>query len=139
MATVPANRHTPSGPSVKSGASVIRYEIAPSPRLAAAVIESGAVGCRVCQVADVRTAPSVHSDLDERTRRPRHGWASVTPTEQHVVDLVAEGLTNPKIAERLLMGRGTVKTHLEHVFAKTGLRNRAELAAATIHHKHQHP
>ena len=71
--------------------------------------------------------------------RPRHGWASLTPTEQHVVDLVAEGLTNPEIAERLLMGRGTVKTHLEHVYAKTGLRNRAELAAATIHHKHQQP
>jgi predicted ATPase/class 3 adenylate cyclase/DNA-binding CsgD family transcriptional regulator len=70
-------------------------------------------------------------------RRPRHGWASLTPTEQHVVELVAEGLTNPEIAERLLMGRGTVKTHLEHVFAKTGLRNRAELAAAVIRHKRQ--
>ena len=53
-----------------------------------------------------------------------HGWASLTPTEQRVVDLVAEGLTNPEIAERLLMARGTVKTHLEHVFAKTGYRNR---------------
>ena len=74
----------------------------------------------------------------ERTR-PRHGWASLTPTEQHVVELVAEGLTNPEIAERLLMGRGTVKTHLEHIFAKTGLRNRAELAAAAIQHKHEQP
>ena len=62
--------------------------------------------------------------------RPSHGWASLTPTEQRVVELVAEGLTNPEIAERLLMARGTVKTHLEHVFAKTGYRNRAELAAA---------
>ena len=71
--------------------------------------------------------------------RPRHGWASLTPTEQQVVELVAEGLTNPEIAERLLVGRGTVKTHLEHVFAKTGLRNRAELAAATMQHKHDQP
>ena len=62
--------------------------------------------------------------------RPNHGWASLTPTEQRVVDLVTEGLTNPEIAERLLMARGTVKTHLEHVFAKTGYRNRAELAVA---------
>jgi DNA-binding CsgD family transcriptional regulator len=62
--------------------------------------------------------------------RPQHGWASITPTEQRVVDLVAEGLTNPEIAERLLMARGTVKSHLEHIFAKTGYRNRAELAAA---------
>ena len=69
--------------------------------------------------------------------RPSHGWASLTPTEQRVVDLVAEGLTNPQIAERLLMARGTVKTHLEHVFAKTGYRNRAELAAAAAQRQSQ--
>ena len=69
--------------------------------------------------------------------RPRHGWASLTPTEARVVKLVAEGLTNPEIAEQLLMARGTVKTHLEHVYAKTGHRNRAELAAAVVQHDHE--
>ena len=68
--------------------------------------------------------------------RPRHGWASLTPTEQRVVELVMAGHTNPEIAERLLMGRGTVKTHLEHVYAKTGCRNRAELAAVAVEHRH---
>jgi predicted ATPase/class 3 adenylate cyclase/DNA-binding CsgD family transcriptional regulator len=67
--------------------------------------------------------------------RPRHGWASLTPTEHRVAEFVAEGLTNPEIGERLLMARGTVKTHLEHIFAKTGHRNRAELAAAVIQHR----
>jgi DNA-binding CsgD family transcriptional regulator len=62
-------------------------------------------------------------------KRPHHGWASLTPTELQVVALVSEGLTNPQIAERLLMGRATVKTHLEHVFTKLGMRTRAELAA----------
>jgi DNA-binding CsgD family transcriptional regulator len=38
-------------------------------------------------------------------------------------------LTNPQIAERLLMGRATVKTHLEHVFTKLAVHTRAELAA----------
>ena len=52
------------------------------------------------------------------------------PPKQRVVKLVAEGLTNPEIAAQLLMARGTVKTHLEHVYAKTGHRNRAELAVA---------
>jgi non-specific serine/threonine protein kinase len=46
-----------------------------------------------------------------------------------VVTLVAEGLTNPQIAERLLMGRATVKSHLEHVFTKLDIHTRAELAA----------
>jgi predicted ATPase/class 3 adenylate cyclase/DNA-binding CsgD family transcriptional regulator len=68
--------------------------------------------------------------------RPRHGWASLTPTEQQVVELVVAGHTNPEIAGRLLMGRGTVKSHLEHVYAKTGCRNRAELAAVAVEHRH---
>jgi DNA-binding CsgD family transcriptional regulator len=62
-------------------------------------------------------------------KRPSFGWDSLTPTELACVDLVAEGLTNPQIGERLFIGRGTVKTHLTHVFAKLGVRSRAELAA----------
>ena len=65
-------------------------------------------------------------------QRPRHGWASLTPTELQVVALAADGLTNPHIAERLLMGRATVKTHLDHVFTKTGLHSRTELAAEYV-------
>ena len=62
-------------------------------------------------------------------KRPHHGWASLTPTEERVVALVTEGLTNPEIAQRLLMGRATVKTHLEHIFTKLGVHSRADLAA----------
>lgn len=58
------------------------------------------------------------------------GWESLTPTELRVVEQVAAGLTNPQIAEALLMSRATVKTHLVHVYAKLGITNRAELAAA---------
>ncbi len=62
-------------------------------------------------------------------RRPRHGWLSLTPTELRVVELVAEGCTNPQIADRLMMGRATVKTHLDHVYAKVGVSGRSQLAA----------
>jgi ATP/maltotriose-dependent transcriptional regulator MalT len=62
-------------------------------------------------------------------RRPRTGWASLTPTELDVVRLVAEGLSNPGIGNRLFISRGTVKTHLSHVYAKLGVANRTELAA----------
>ena len=54
---------------------------------------------------------------------------SLTPTEREVVKLLAEGLTNPQIAERLYIGRGTVKTHVAHIFAKLGVSTRAELAS----------
>lgn len=65
-------------------------------------------------------------------RRPTFGWHSLTPTELEVVRLAAEGLTNPQIGERLFIGRGTVKTHLAHVFAKLGVANRSELAAEAV-------
>ena len=42
---------------------------------------------------------------------------------------MAAGRSNPEIAEALLMGRTTVKTHLGHIFTKLGITNRAELAA----------
>jgi DNA-binding CsgD family transcriptional regulator len=62
-------------------------------------------------------------------KRPSAGWASLTPTELRIVDLVAAGLTNPQIAERMFIARGTVKVHLGHIFAKLGVSTRAELAA----------
>jgi DNA-binding NarL/FixJ family response regulator len=49
-----------------------------------------------------------------------------------VARLAAQGLTNPAVGERLFVSRGTVKTHLEHVYAKLGVHNRAELAAAAV-------
>jgi predicted ATPase/class 3 adenylate cyclase/DNA-binding CsgD family transcriptional regulator len=66
--------------------------------------------------------------------RPSTGWDSLTPTERQVVELVAFGLTNPQIGERLFVTRGTVKTHLAHIFTKLGLANRAELAAEVVRH-----
>ena len=62
-------------------------------------------------------------------KRPTAGWASLTPTELRTVALVAAGLTNPQIAERMFIARGTVKVHLSHVFAKLGVSTRSELAA----------
>ena len=65
-----------------------------------------------------------------RRKRPAHGWASLTPTERQVVELVVEGLTNPRIGERLFISKRTVQTHLANVFGKLGVSTRAELAAA---------
>jgi DNA-binding CsgD family transcriptional regulator len=62
--------------------------------------------------------------------RPTSGWGSLTPAEREVVDLAVGGLTNPDIGARLFMSRSTVKAHLSHVYAKLGVANRTELAAA---------
>jgi DNA-binding CsgD family transcriptional regulator len=61
--------------------------------------------------------------------RPQYGWKSLTATEQNVARLVAEGLSNPQIGDRLFVSRRTVQTHLAHIFAKLGISSRAHLAA----------
>ncbi len=65
-------------------------------------------------------------------KRPTFGWQSLTPTERRVVELVAEGLSNPQIAERMFIARGTVKVHLAHVFTKLEVNSRAQLAAMAV-------
>jgi DNA-binding CsgD family transcriptional regulator len=62
--------------------------------------------------------------------RPRTGWEALSPTELDVVRLVAEGLTNPGIGDRLFMSRRTAETHVRHALVKLGVATRVELAAA---------
>jgi predicted ATPase/DNA-binding CsgD family transcriptional regulator len=63
-------------------------------------------------------------------RRPAFGWASLTPAERDVADLVARGLTNPEIGARLGVSAGTIKDHVSSALRKLSVRTRAELAAA---------
>jgi DNA-binding CsgD family transcriptional regulator len=61
-------------------------------------------------------------------KRPASGWASLTPTERDVVQLVGEGLGNKDAAARLFVSPRTVESHLTHVYTKLGLPSRVQLA-----------
>jgi len=63
-------------------------------------------------------------------RRPTFGWDSLTATERKVATLLAEGRTNPEIAQDLVMGRETVKSHVSSILRKLGLANRTQVASA---------
>ena len=56
------------------------------------------------------------------------GWAAMTTAELAVARLVAEGLTNREVAERLFISPHTVNSHLRHVFSKLRINSRVELA-----------
>ena len=59
--------------------------------------------------------------------RPANARRSLTKRERQVVELISEGLTNPEIAERLVISLHTAKTHVSHIFAKLGVASRSEL------------
>jgi DNA-binding CsgD family transcriptional regulator len=56
-----------------------------------------------------------------------HGWEALTTSELAVARLVADGLTNREVADRLFVSPHTVNSHLRHVFAKLGINSRVEL------------
>jgi DNA-binding CsgD family transcriptional regulator len=60
------------------------------------------------------------------------GWASLTETERAVASLVAEGLSNQQVADRMFLSRHTVDFHLRHIFRKLGVGSRVVLARLVL-------
>jgi DNA-binding NarL/FixJ family response regulator len=90
------------------------------------------LGIRAVAAGDALFAPSVTRRLIEafvdghRELQPPPELEELTPRELEVLRLLARGLSNAEIAERLVVSPTTVKTHVARVLAKLGLRDRVQ-------------
>jgi DNA-binding NarL/FixJ family response regulator len=71
----------------------------------------------------IEGSPEPSADGSDRRTAPR-----LTPREKQIVQQICEGLKNKEIAQTLSITAGTVKVHLMHIFEKTGVKDRFELA-----------
>ena len=70
--------------------------------------------------------PAIQHHVVAAVNAPAEPPDDLTPREAEVLGLIAEGLTNAEIAERLVVSAATVKSHVNHIFAKIGVRDRAQ-------------
>jgi DNA-binding NarL/FixJ family response regulator len=115
--------------ALRVGASGFLLKDAPADRLLEAI--------RVVAAGDALLAPSITRRLiGHFTRAARPGsdvperLRELTGRELEVLRLVAEGLSNAEIARTLVLGETTVKTHVVHILAKLGLRDRVQAVVA---------
>jgi DNA-binding NarL/FixJ family response regulator len=113
--------------ALRAGASGFMLKDAPPEEIAA--------GVRIVASGDALLAPAVtRSVIDEFARRPPAAPPSappaldeLTPREREVLDLLARGLSNPEICERLFVSEATAKTHVARILQKLGLRDRVQV------------
>jgi DNA-binding NarL/FixJ family response regulator len=119
--------------ALRAGASGFMLKDAPPEELLAAV--------EVVARGDALIAPAVtRSVIEEFVRRspadvpPPPAVEELTGREREVLELLARGLSNAEIAERLVVSGATVKSHVNRIFFKTGARDRAQAVVYAYAH-----
>jgi DNA-binding CsgD family transcriptional regulator len=83
---------------------------------------------------DADSADAVLKAAGHPVRRRREWPAGLTTRETEVLRLLARGLSNRQIADRLVIARKTVDNHVEHIYTKIGASNRARASLFAVRH-----
>lgn len=118
--------------ALSAGASGFLLKVSPPERL----LE----GIRVVAAGESLLDPAITRNVIERfAARPARqttppGFDSLTPREREVMELVARGLSNTEIATQLVLSETTVKTHVQRILMKLGLRDRVQAVVLAYEH-----
>jgi DNA-binding CsgD family transcriptional regulator len=127
-----------SGPARVLAAADV-YQAVREPRPHRQALEAAAAAQLLRQEAragrlDGDAAEAVLSVAGHRVRRRREGPAGLTAREVEVLKLLARGLSNKAIAERLVISPKTAGSHIEHIYAKIDASSRATASVFAVQH-----
>jgi NarL family two-component system response regulator LiaR len=127
---------------------VIALTSFPQDQLVQEVLEAGALSyllknvgvdelaraIRAARAGQPTLAPEAAQVLIRRATQPKAIGHDLSPREREVLALMVQGLNNPDIAERLVVGRSTVKFHVSSILGKLGVQSRTEAVALAVQH-----
>jgi NarL family two-component system response regulator LiaR len=128
---------------------VIALTSFPEDRLVQDVLEAGALSYLLKNVGADELARAIRAAREGRStlapeaaqvliQRATHAPApghDLSPREREVLALMVQGLSNPEIADRLVVGRSTIKFHVSSILGKLGVQSRTEAVALAVQHK----
>jgi two-component system, NarL family, response regulator LiaR len=128
---------------------VIALTSFPEDRLVQDVLEAGALSYLLKNVGADELARAIRAAREGRstlapeaaqvlihraTQQPSPGH-DLSPREREVLALMVQGLSNPDIADRLVVGRSTIKFHVSSILGKLGVQSRTEAVAMAVQHR----
>jgi two-component system, NarL family, response regulator LiaR len=128
---------------------VIALTSFPEDRLVQEVLEAGALSYLLKNVGADELARAIRAAREGRstlapeaaqvlihraTHQPSPGH-DLSPREREVLALMVQGLSNPDIADRLVVGRSTIKFHVSSILGKLGVQSRTEAVAMAVQHR----
>ena len=96
--------------------------------------EELAQAIRAAKAGRPTLAPEAAQALIQRASQPPAPGQDLSPREREVLALMVAGLSNPAIAERLVVARSTVKFHVSSILTKLGVESRTEAVALAVQH-----